>query len=112
MSNLNFNSSKNDYNTENNNIILNNLNQIYHKFVLINNSFNNDDCDEYEEFFNRVNFYFSNIIMQLKLKYIESLKELEEKNSKNEKDILDLIMENMILKIENQSLEEKNFLIQ
>lgn len=108
MSNLNFNSSKNDYNIDKNNNILNNLNQIYHKFVLINNSFNNDDCDEYEEFFNRVNFYFSNIIMQLKLKYIESLKELEKKNSKNEKDILDLIMENMILKIENQSLEEKN----
>ena len=108
MSNLNFNSSKNDYNTENNNIILNNLNQIYHKFVLINNSFNNDN-DEYEEFFNRVNFYFSNIIMQLKLKYIESLKEFEERNTQNEKDILDLIMENMILKIENQNLEERNY---
>ena len=83
MSNLNFNSSKNDYNIDKNNNILNNLNQIYHKFVLINNSFNNDDCDEYEEFFNRVNFYFSNIIMQLKLKYIENLKQLEKKNSKN-----------------------------
>ncbi len=108
MSNLNFTSSKNDYKTENNNIILDNLNQIYHKFVLINNSFNNDDNDEYDEFFNRVNFYFSNIIMQLKLKYIESLKEFEEKNNQNEKDILDLIMENMILKIENKNLEERN----
>ena len=103
------NSNNNDYYVRrDNNLIANKLNNVYHKLVSINNSFINEENEEFENLFNRVNFYFSNIILQLKLKYIENIKKLEEINSQNENDILNLIMENMILKIEKQNLQEKN----
>ena len=96
--------------TDSNNVIYENLTKIYEKIFLLKNTFNLEEDDEYEEFYNRISFYFSNILAQIKLKYIESIKVLEEKNKNNEKDILNLIMENMLLKIENEYLEEKNML--
>ena len=95
---------------DSNNVIYHNLTKVYEELFLIKNSYNLDEDDEYEEFYNRISFYFSNILAQLKLKYIESIKLLEQKNAQNEKDILNLIMENMLLKIENEHLEEKNML--
>ena len=94
--------------TDSNNVIYENLTKIYEKIFLLKNTYNLEEDDEYEEFYNRISFYFSNILAQIKLKYIESIKVLEEKNKNNEKDILNLIMENMLLKIENEYLEEKN----
>ena len=94
--------------TDSNNVIYENLTKIYEKIFLLKNAYNLEEDDEYEEFYNRISFYFSNILAQIKLKYIESIKVLEEKNKNNEKDILNLIMENMLLKIENEYLEEKN----
>ena len=104
-------SNNQEFNTiavSNNNVIYENLTKIYEKLFLVKNSFNFDEDDEYEEFYNRISFYFSNILAQLKLKYIESIKVLEEKNAQNEKDILNLMMENMLLKIENNNFEERN----
>ena len=107
---MSFNQQSYDMIIDSNNVIYENLTKVYEKLFLIKNSYNLDEDDEYEEFYNRISFYFSNILAQLKLKYIESIKLLEQKNAQNEKDILNLIMENMLLKIENDHLEEKNML--
>ena len=40
-----------------------------------------DEEDEYDNFYNRINFYFSNIVTEIKLIYFESLKNFQEKEN-------------------------------
>ena len=56
--------------TDSNNVIYENLTKIYEKIFLLKNTYNLEEDDEYEEFYNRISFYFSNFLVQIKLKYI------------------------------------------
>ena len=38
-----------------------------------------EEENEYENFYNRINFYFSNIVTELKLSFVEHLKESQTK---------------------------------
>lgn len=117
-------SNVNDIVTSTNTVIQENLNKLNEKLLIIKNDLIEDEDDEYENFYNRLNFYFSTIISELKLNFLETLKNsqknekiLQKENQllknqieKNEQDILELMMENMLLKIENDNYEEKNML--
>ena len=100
----------NDVVKSTNNIIEENLIGLNENLEKIKICLDNEEDKEYEDFYNRISFYFSNIIVQLKLKFIENLEILEKKNKENEKEILNLIMENMLLKIENENYEKNNLL--
>ena len=100
----------NDVVKSTNNIIEENLIGLNENLEKIKICLDNEEDKEYEDFYNRISFYFSNLIVQLKLKYIENLEILEKKNKENEKEILNLIMENMLLKIENENYEKNNLL--
>ncbi len=92
-----------------NNIVYENLQKLNSKFKIIQkNQFINEE-EEYDSLNCKINIYFTTFIEQMKTKFILATKEYEKKIEQNHKDILDLIMENMLLKIERDSLtEEKN----
>ena len=124
MSNSQSVTNVNDIVTTTNTVIQENLSKLNEKLSIIRNDIIDDQDDEYENFYNRINFYFSTIISELKLNFLESLKKsqknetvlqkenqiLKQRIESDEKDILNLIMENMLLKIENETLEEKNMI--
>lgn len=117
-------SSLNDVVTNTNSIIHENLVKLYEKMTKLKGSIEEDEDYEYENFYNRINFYFSTIVTELKLNFIENtkvyqqreieykcvIKKLKEHKKTNEKDIIRLLMDNMLLRIENDSYEEKNLL--
>lgn len=110
--------------TNTNTIIQENLSSLYEKISIMKSDLIDEEDNEYENFYNRINFYFSSIINQLKLNFLEGIKEhqkiqqnlkaqidvMKKKIAQYEKDIMELIMENMLLKIENENYEEKNML--
>ena len=116
------NNSLNDIVTKTNTIIYNNLTKIHDKLTLIQSNLIEEEDEEYENFFTRINIYFSSIVNQLKLNFIESIKSIEKREkilqkeninlkktiAQNEKDILSLIMENMLLKLENENFKEQS----
>ena len=117
MSNSQSVTNVNDIVTTTNTVIQENLSKLNEKLSIIRNDIIDDEDDEYENFYNRINFYFSTIISELKLNFLESLKKsqknetvlqkenqiLKQRIESDEKDILNLIMENMLLKIENET---------
>ena len=92
-----------------NNIVYENLQKLNSKFKnLQKNQIVNED-EEYDSLNCKINIYFTTFIEQMKMKFILATQEYEKKIEQNNKDILELIMENMLLKIEKNSLiEEKN----
>ena len=92
-----------------NNIIYQNLQKLNSKFKDIQKAQMIDEEEEYDSLNCKINIYFTTIIEQMKTKFILAIQEYEEKIEQNNKDILELMMENMLLKIEKNSLlEEKN----
>ena len=57
-----------------NTIISDNLNKLFEKLNKIHLNIIEGDDDEYENFYNRINFYFTNIVTQLKLIFVENYK--------------------------------------
>ena len=86
-------------------IIVDNLKKLLENFTVINKFQEDNEENEYDIFFCKINIYFRNIIEQIKLKYINALTSYEKIIEQNNKDILELIMENMLLKIEKNSNE-------
>ena len=74
-------SNVNDIVISTNTVIQENLNKLNEKLLIIKNDLIDDEDDEYENFYNRLNFYFSTIISELKLNFLETLKN----SQKNEK---------------------------
>jgi hypothetical protein len=80
-------SEKNDISTlpdiviTNNNLIKDNLIKLTDKIVKIKYLVKEDEEDEYDNFYNRINFYFSNIVTEIKLIYLENMKSLQEKEN-------------------------------
>jgi hypothetical protein len=63
----------------NNNMIKDNLSKLYDKLTKFKNYICEDEDEEYENFYNRLNFYFSNIVAELKLQFYEGMKVYEAK---------------------------------
>jgi hypothetical protein len=55
------------------------LSKINEKLNKIKTSLYLEEENEYENFYNRINFYFSNIVTELKLSFVENLKESQAK---------------------------------
>ena len=90
-----------------NNIIYQNLQKLNSKFKDIQKAQMIDEEEEYDSLNCKINIYFTTIIEQMKTKFILAIQEYEEKIEQNNKDILELMMENMLLKIEKDSLLER-----
>ena len=92
-----------------NNIVYENLQKLNSKFKKIQKNQLVSEDEEYDSLNCKINIYFSTFVEQMKSKFIIATKEYEKQIQQNNKDIVDLIMENMLLKIEKDSLlEEKN----
>ena len=79
----------------NNNLIKDNLLKLSDKLVKIKYMIKVDEEDEYDNFYNRISFYFSNMVNEIKLIYIESLKVFQEKEMEY-KNIMHLLTEDII----------------
>ena len=91
-----------------NNIVFENLQKLNSKFKKIQKDQILNEEEEYDSLNCKINIYFTTFIEQMKIKFILATQEYEKKIEQNNKDILDLMMENMLLKIEKDSiLEEK-----
>ena len=95
----------NDLINSTNTIIIENLKKLFENFTVINKFQEDNNDNEFDIFFCKINIYFRNFIEQIKLKYIKELEIYEKKIEENNKDILELMMENMLLKIEKNSIE-------
>ena len=92
-----------------NNIVYENLQKLNSKFKKIQINQTISEEEEYDALNCKINIYFTSFIEQMKTKFILATQEYEKQIEQNNRDILELIMENMLLKIEKDSLlEEKN----
>ena len=91
-----------------NNIVYENLKKLNSKFKKIQKNLITSEEEEYDSLNCKINIYFTTFIEQMKTKFILATQEYEKQIEQNNKDILDLMMENMLLKIEKDALEEKN----
>ena len=92
-----------------NNIVYENLQKLNSKFKNIQKNQIVNEEEEYDSLNCKINIYFNAFMEQMKTKFIIATQEYENQIQQNNKDIIDLIMENMLLKIERDSLiEEKN----
>ena len=89
----------------NNNLIKDNLLKLSDKLVKIKYMIKVDEEDEYDNFYNRISFYFSNMVNEIKLIYIESLKVFQEKEMEYKNIISEL--EDKIKVIEREKTPEK-----
>ena len=69
MSNSQSVTNVNDIVTTTNTVIQENLSKLNEKLSIIRNDIIDDEDDKYENFYNRINFYFSTIISELKLNF-------------------------------------------
>jgi len=90
-----------------NNIVFENLQKLNSKFKKIQKDQILNEEEEYDSLNCKINIYFTTFIEQMKIKFILATQEYEKKIEQNNKDILDLMMENMLLKIEKDSLLEE-----
>ena len=91
-----------------NNIVHENLQKLNSKLKIIQENQNIYEEEEYDSLNCKINIYFTTFIEQMKAKFILATKEYEKQIEQNNRDILDLMMENMLLKIERDALAEKN----
>ena len=90
-----------------NNIVYENLQKLNSKFKKIQKNQLISEEEEYDSLNCKINIYFTTFIEQMKTKFILATQDYEKQIKQNNKDIIDLIMENMLLKIENDSLLEE-----
>ena len=94
--------------TSKNGIISKNLSKIKKKIVFIKSNLEEEDEEDiYDQIYCKINIYFTALINKIRLKYIKAIEHYKAKIYQYEKDILKLIMENMLLKIENKFLKEE-----
>ena len=90
-----------------NNIVYENLQKLNSKFKKIQKNQLISEEEEYDSLNCKINIYFTTFIEQMKTKFILATQEYEKQIQQNNKDIIELIMENMLLKIEKDSLLEE-----
>ena len=91
-----------------NEAIKKNIIKIKDKLSLIKNNFILDEEENSDNTYCKISIYFSSILNKIRIKYLESLNKYRNKIKQYEKDILQLMMENMTLKIENNYFKQKN----
>ncbi len=57
------------------------MSKISEKINKFKNSLIEEDENEYENFYNRISFYFSNIVTELKLSFVEQIKVFQSKET-------------------------------
>lgn len=63
----------------NNQIINENITKIYEKLHKLKLSLTEDEDEHYENFYTRISFYFSSIINELKLSFMDNIKTFQQK---------------------------------
>ena len=89
-----------------NNIVYENLQKLNSKFKAIQKNQLISEEEEYDTLNCKINIYFTTFMELMKTKFILATQEYEKQIQRNNKDIIELIMENMLLKIEKDSLLE------
>ena len=91
-----------------NDFINNNLLKLKKKINYIKSNIEDDDDNIYDQLYCKINIYFTSILDKVRLKYLAAIDKYKNIIKQYEKDILKLMMDNMLLKIEINSLKEKN----
>lgn len=91
--------NQSDIITSNNQVIAENLSKINEKINKIKSSLVDEEESEYENFYNRINFYFSNIVTELKLSFLEKIKEYQNR---------EMEMKNKIVYLEEKLRQTEN----
>ena len=102
------NEEKKDIIIRTNEVIKKNIIKIKDKLSSIKNNILLDEEENSDNIYCKINIYFSSILNKIRIKYLEALNKYRNKIKQYEKDILQLMMENMILKIENNFFKQKN----
>ena len=90
-----------------NNIVFENLQKLNSKFKKIQKNLITSEESQYDFLTSKISIYFTTIIEQMKSKFILTVRKYEKKLNQNNKDIIELLMENMILKLEKDELKQK-----
>ena len=83
-----------------NNIVFENLKKLNTKFKKIQKNLITNEESQYDFLISKISIYFTTFIEQMKSKFILSIRKYEKQIQQNNKDIIELIMENMLLKLE------------
>ena len=90
-----------------NNIVFENLKKLNIKFKKIQKNLITSEESQYDFLISKISIYFTTFIEQMKSKYILSIRKYEKQIKQNNKDVIELIMENMLLKLEKDELKKK-----
>ena len=90
-----------------NNIVFENLKKLNTKFKKIQKNLITNEESQYDFLISKISIYFTTFIEQMKSKFILSIRKYEKQIQQNNKDIIELIMENMLLKLEKDELKKK-----
>ena len=90
-----------------NNIVFENLQKLNSKFKKIQKKLILNEESQYDSLYSKISIYFTTFIEQMKSKFILATRKYEKQIQQNNKDIIELIMENILLKIEKDDLKQK-----
>ena len=108
---LDLSEGKNDVVIKTNEAIKKNISKIKNKLILIKENFILNEQENFDNIHCKINIYFTSLLNKIKIKYIEALNYYRNKIKQYERDILELMMDNMLLNIEINFLKEKKSLI-
>ena len=90
-----------------NNIVFENLQKLNSKFKKIQKNIITNEESQYDFLTSKISIYFTTFIEQMKSKFVLCMRKYEKQLNQNNKDIIELLMENMLLKIEKDDLKQK-----
>ena len=90
-----------------NNIVFENLQKLNSKFKKIHKNLIINEESQYDSLNSKISIYFTTFIEQMKSKFILATRKYEKQIQQNNKDIIELIMENILLKLEKDELKQK-----
>ena len=90
-----------------NNIVFENLQKLNSKFKKIHKKLIINEESQYDSLNSKISIYFTTFIEQMKSKFILATRKYEKQIQQNNKDIIELIMENILLKLEKDELKQK-----
>ena len=99
-------SQKNDMIIKTNDAIKKNISKIKNKLISIKENFILNEEENFDNIYCKINIYFTSLLNKIRIKYIEALNNYRKRIKQYEKDILELMMDNMLLNIENNYLKE------
>ena len=94
-----------------NDVIKKNIEKLKNKLISIKDIIELEDEENYDNIYCKINIYFTSLLNKIRIKYFNAIEKYRRKIKQNEKDILRLIMDNMLLIIENNFLKEKTKLL-